>query len=155
MRRLISCIPLVTLPLLLRTFPCLASDPADIGRVKTANGPAFILRQSQQMPATVGMKLAVSDVLKTGSGGSLGITMRDNSMLSIGPNSRLELSSFEFDPHEKKTGFVCSITSGTMVYTSGLIARLNRDAVKIKTPVAVAGVKGTTLGISVEGGGNE
>ena len=155
MRRFVSCVTLAGLLLLLQAITCLAGNPADIARIKTVSGPAFVLRQSQQLPATIGMKLAVSDVLKTGAGGSLGITMRDNSMLSIGPNTRMELSSFEFDPYEKKNGFVGSISKGTMVYTSGLIARLNRDAVRIKTPVAVAGVKGTTLGISVEGGDNE
>ena len=64
------------------TVPSLA---ADIGRVKVAKGQVTIEREGSSQPAVVGMRVQASDTLRTGSDGSLGITMDDDSLLSTGP----------------------------------------------------------------------
>src|SRR4051812_22820364 len=71
---------------------------ADVGQIKVAAGQVFVDRKGQSLPGRVGMPLENDDVVRTGVDGSVGITMRDNSLLSAGPNSILSLERFEFDP---------------------------------------------------------
>ena len=84
---------LTTLLLLGLAAPALA----DIGQIKTRKGQVTVQRQGQELPAEIGMRLEAADTLKTGADGAVGITMRDNSLLSAGPNSILSLDRFEFD----------------------------------------------------------
>src|ERR1017187_7372976 len=71
---------------------------ADVGQIKVAKGQVSVDRMGKSLPAQVGMLLEPADVVKTGADGSVGITMRDNSLLSAGPNSILSLDRFELDP---------------------------------------------------------
>ncbi len=82
-----------------------ATESAYIGSVKTVSGSCFVIRQSETMPAVVGLRLVRQDILQTGKNSYMGIILRDNSLLSIGAETKLELSSFDFDPNEKKLGF--------------------------------------------------
>ena len=109
------------------------------------------MRGGQSIPAQIGLKLKEMDVITTEDNASLGIILRDNSVVSIGPSSRLELSEFVFKPAEKKLSFVSKMFKGTAVYLTGLIAKLNSNSMKVVTPTAIAGVRGTRFAISVEG----
>jgi hypothetical protein len=60
------------------------------------------------------------------------------------------LSSFDFDPIEKKLGFTGRLIRGTLVYLTGIMTKLNTDSVKIITPMAVVGVRGTKIAIKAE-----
>lgn len=144
--------------LFLLTYNCATVFGADsdaVGRLKTINGPVYILRGSEQTAASLDMRIFRNDILLTGKQGSTGIVFNDNSTLSLGPDTKFQLASYEFNALEKKACFVGRIRRGTMVYLSGLIARMNAEATRFETPAAVAGVRGTKLAIKVEGGDNE
>lgn len=130
-----------------------AGEP--VGRIKTAVSPAHISRGPEKIAAKPGLVIIKSDTLVTGKQGSLGIVFNDNSTLALGSNSIFNLTHYEFNVLDKKVGFVGKISRGSMVYLSGLIAKMNADAVRFETPAAVAGIKGTKLGIMVEGDDNE
>lgn len=152
MNRNYLCLQLL---LLLSCSSVFAADSDAVGRIKTVSGSADIIRESKSVAATLGMKIAKSDTLQTGKQGSMGIVFNDNSTLSLGSDTKFHLSQYEFNVLEKKVGFVGKIRRGSMVYLSGLIAKMNADATRFETPVAVAGVRGTKLAIMVEGGDNE
>lgn len=144
--------------LLLLVVTCASASAADsdaVGRVKTVHGPAYVVRGSETVSAIKGLKVMKSDTLLTGKQGSIGIVFNDNSLLSLGSDTRFLLSSYEFNVLEKKASFVGRILRGSMIYLSGLIAKMNSEAARFETPVAVAGVRGTKLAIRVEGGDNE
>jgi hypothetical protein len=132
-----------------------ADELVEIARIKTASASATVIRNFQKLVATPNLKLAEGDVLRTGPDGTLSIIMRDNGLVSIGPNTSFTLQKYDFEVSDKKIGFIGRLAKGTMVYTSGLIAKLDHKAVKIQTPNAICGVRGTTIGISVEGDANE
>ncbi len=127
-----------------------AAESAYIGSVKNVSGSCFVIRQSETMPAVVGLRLIRQDILQTGKNSYMGIILRDNSLLSIGSETRLELSSFDFDPNEKKLGFTSRLIRGTLVYLTGIMTKLNKDSVKFVTPTAVVGVRGTKIAIKAE-----
>jgi hypothetical protein len=101
------------------------------------------------MPVQVGMQLAAADVVRTGADGSVGITMRDNSLLSAGPNSVLSLDRFEFDPTTYQGRFDSGLQRGTLAVVSGRIAQQSPQAMTVRTPSAVLGVRGTDFVVSV------
>ena len=71
-------------------------------------------RKGQALPGEVGMRLEAADTLKTGADGAVGITMRDNSLLSAGPNSILSLERFDFDATTSQGRFDAQLQRGTL-----------------------------------------
>jgi hypothetical protein len=121
---------------------------ADIGQVKTRKGQVSVERKGQLLPAEVGMALEASDTLKTGPDGAVGITMRDNSLLSAGPNSILSLERFEFDAATSQGRFDAQLQRGTLAVVSGRIAKQSPQAMTVRTPSAQLGVRGTEFVVS-------
>ncbi len=118
--------------------------PAQVaGYVKTASGQASIVTAGRAQPAQPGTPVSVGDVVRTGADGSLGITLKDNTMLSFGPSTSFTLDDFLFAPAQGGLQLGGSIGAGTLQYVSGAIARLKPEAVKIKTPTGIIGVRGT------------
>jgi len=133
--------------LLLAAAAASASD--DVGQIKVAKGQVMVDRSGKSLPAEVGMTLAAADVVKTGTDGSVGITMRDSSRLSAGPNSVLSLDHFEFDPTTHEGRFDTGLQRGTLAVASGRIAKQSPQAMTVRTPSAVLGVRGTDFVVSV------
>ena len=120
-----------------------------IGVVRTASGDATVTRGEKTDPAVPGLKLKVGDTLGTGRNGSLGVILRDDSTLSIGPGSRLVLRSFLFSPSEDTFDLVARITRGTMAYLSGMIGKLAPEKARFETPTATIGIRGTRFALKV------
>lgn len=80
----------------------------------------------------------------------MGIMLEDDTLLSMGPDSRLELKDFAFAPQEEKLAVVIRLLKGSFAYMSGVIARLAPGKVRIETPDAVIAVYGTRFLVKVE-----
>ena len=123
---------------------------ADVGQIKVATGQVFVERKGQSLPGRVGLVLEADDVLRTGADGSVGVTMKDNSLLSAGPNSIVSLDRFEFDPTTNDGRFDARLQRGTLAVVSGRIAKKAPQAMTVRTPSAVLGVRGTEFVVSVD-----
>jgi len=119
------------------------ANAQEAGHVKVSRGAVQIERGGQKLPAPVGAVVQAGDVVTTGADGSVGITFLDNSLLSAGPNSVLAIDRFAFDPTTHQGAFESSLQKGTLAVVSGKLAKASPDAVKVKTPAAVLGVRGT------------
>ena len=126
-----------------------AQEPAAAGRIKVASGDAFILRADAVLPATVGQIVLGSDGLRTGADGRLGITLKDDTRVSLGPSSEVRLESFLYEPDAGRLGLALRFVRGVTAYVSGRIAKLSPDSIRLETPAAIVGVRGTTLTIRV------
>jgi hypothetical protein len=115
----------------------------EAGHVKVSRGSVQIERGGQKLPAAVGAAVQAGDVVSTGADGSVGITFLDNSLLSAGPNSVLAIDRFVFDSTTHQGGFESSLQKGTLAVVSGKLAKASPEAMKVKTPAAVLGVRGT------------
>lgn len=123
---------------------------AEIGQIKNITGQVFLMRNNAQQPAKAGDLVESADVLTTGANGSVGITLIDNSRLSAGPNSRIELKQFRFNPTTQEGESVTEVKRGTLAIVSGQIAKRSPDAMKVQTPTTILGVRGTTFAVKVE-----
>ena len=126
------------------TAPIQGEDRA-AGRVKVASGTAWVIRGSDVVPASVGQVVFGSDILRTGSDGRLGVTLDDSTRISLGADTELRVERFDFSPAEGRLSLVVEIARGLVAYVSGQIAKLAPDAVRLETPAATVGVRGTTL----------
>ncbi len=126
----------------------LAAD--SIGLVKTSSGAVSINRDGQKVDAAAGAKLYQSDQVVTGNDGAVGMTFIDNSRLSLGANSALALERFRFNTTTHEGEFISSVQKGTLAAVSGKIAKQTPEAMKVRTPSAILGVRGTKFLVSVE-----
>jgi hypothetical protein len=140
----------ITIALALFCGWAVAANAADRGQVKIAKGQVTIERQGTTMPATVGARLQVADTVRTGADGSVGITMDDDSLLSAGPNSALSLDRYAFDSTTNQGRLDTSLNKGTLSVISGRIAKQSPDAMTVRTPTAILGVRGTEFVVSAE-----
>jgi len=129
---------------------CSLASAADIGQVKVVRGQVDVERNGRTMPAKVGMRLETADVVKTGADGAIGITMADNSLLSTGPNSILALDRFDYDPTTNQGRFDAALQKGSLSVISGRMAKQSPDAMTVRTPSAILGVRGTEFVVSAE-----
>ncbi len=132
-------------------FPilCNASD-APVGSVNRLKGTASIIRQTRVIPAQIGEKIYMMDSLKTGRDGSMGVIFKDDTLLSIGPESEIIISEFLFSPAEGKLSIVTRLLKGTAIYLTGIIGKLSPESVRFETPVANIGIRGTKFAVKIE-----
>jgi hypothetical protein len=130
--------------------PVLAQQPTPAGRIKIVSGSAFVMRGSGLIPAQAGQVVFEADGLKTGADGHMGVTLKDDTRVSLGPSSEVRVEHFVYAPANGSLGLVLKIMRGAVAYVSGQIAKLSPDSVRLETPAAIVGVRGTSLAIHVE-----
>ena len=122
---------------------------SSIGEVRTVKD-ARITRSGLELAALVGAPLEEKDTLVTGHAGSIGFVLNDNSVITLGPDSRMTLSEFQFEPQEGKASLIGDVLSGTMEYISGKISKISKDAAKFRTPYTTVAARGTRLLVRVK-----
>jgi hypothetical protein len=130
--------------------PVFAQDATPAGRVKLVSGSAFIVRGAASIPAQPGQVVYEADGIKTGPDGSIGLTLKDDTRLSLGPSSEVRLEKFLYAPGTGGLGMVLKFVHGVAAYVSGRMAKLAPDSIRLETPAAIVGVRGTSLAIRVE-----
>jgi len=131
-------------------FPVRAEEPAPIGFVKTVSGSATVTHGASAAAAALGAPVYENDWVETGADGELGITFRDNTRISLGPNSRMQLTQFVFQPAAEQYGFILRLAYGTLECISGLTAKLAPDAMSIETPGFTVAARGTRFLVRAE-----
>lgn len=122
---------------------------AEIGRVKSNVGAASVSRGGRPVAVAPGVQLEPGDVLITGRDGRLGVTFVDGTRFAVGPNSRVTLTEFQFDRTRQSGSFVTSVDRGSLGVVSGSIAKSRRDAMRVRTPTSMLGVRGTRFVVDV------
>src|SRR5262245_8873838 len=140
----------VALPLLRAAASSAFAQIQAAGRVKIATGAVSIVRQGSPIAARVGDLVWEGDTLRTGADGQLGVTLKDDSRISLGPNSEARLDRFLFAPATQGVGFGLTVLRGLLAYISGRIAKLSPNSVRLETPSAILGVRGTEMVIRVD-----
>jgi len=125
------------------------AETEEIGQIKTLKGDVIILRSGAEQAAQPGDVLHKADVVQTGADSSVGITFIDGSRFAAGPQTRLALKRFRFNPTTQDGEFSAEMKQGTLTVVSGHIAKQSPDAMKIVTPTTILGFRGTTVAIEV------
>jgi len=134
---------------MLSAAPVAAEQAVPAGHIKIATGAAYIVRQNTTIPAKPGDAVFPTDTLRTQANGVLGVTLADDTRVSLGPDSEMRLERYVFAPAEGAMGMVLNFVKGVAAYVSGRMAKLAPDAFRLETPAAIVGVRGTTVAIKV------
>ena len=136
--------------LVLAASPVYAEETTGAGRVKVASGEAFVVRDGRAIPVTLGQVVMEADVLRTGADGRLGVILNDDTRVSLGPSSEMRVDRFAYASADGGLRLVLQFVRGVAAYVSGRIAKLSPDSIRLETPAAIVGVRGTTLAIRVD-----
>jgi len=135
---------------------CALSAPVsaaqEAGVIKIVKGDVAVERSGERSAGMPGMRVQAGDRVVTGRDGQVGITLRDNTLLSAGPNSSLALDEFAFDSTTHAGAIDASVQRGTVAVVSGKIAKQSPESVRFRTPNAILGVRGTSFVIDAGAG---
>lgn len=127
--------------------PAFSADSA--GTIKRVTGIVEVERGAEKITATPGMQLFADDKVRTGADGAVGITLRDETLLSAGANSLLSLDKFEFDQTTHEGAMQTSLKRGKLAVATGKLAKTSPKTVKFRTPNSILGVRGTEFVVEV------
>jgi len=123
--------------------PVAQADTARIGTFKQVQGDAWIGADAARRAAQPGAGVAVADRLSTGPQGAATLTLKDGTVLTMGPDSVMDLRQFQFDTTTQQGNFLLDLLRGSVRVVTGLLAKVNPDLFKVQTPTSVVGVRGT------------
>ena len=138
-------------------------ESSPIGKVVTTSGSVTIEHASAvivqaNLPGASGVgqtKLGdlvyKADVVQTGADGKVGITFTDGTAFNLSSNARMVLNEFVYDPNGKSNSTLFSLTKGTFTFVAGKVAKTGD--MKIDTPVATMGIRGTTPHVEISDDG--
>ena len=113
------------------------------GTFKTVNGEVTVVRGNVRSAAVVGGALMAADRVLTGVKSAAALTLKDGTVLAMGPESSVDISSFQFDPTTQDGNLLVNLARGSLRVVTGLIAKVKPEQVKVTTPTTVIGVRGT------------
>jgi len=125
------------------------AEEKSVGIVKLVYGTATVTRGGSELPATRGMKLLEQDVLKTAADGTLGVILKDDTLVSLGPGATVTIARFAFAPEREELELNLRVTSGKVIVRDGKIAKISPKAVRMETPSMIIGVRGTSFAMAV------
>lgn len=126
------------------------ADEEPIGYVKTVTGDASITTAGKKIKAETGSAIHQGSMLQTGAKSSMGVTFKDETVMSFGPETRFTVDEYLYSPSQGKLKIGSKLTKGSLNYVSGVIAKLRPDAVTVTTPSGTIGVRGTQFLLKVE-----
>jgi len=116
-----------------------------VGGLRKVSGSGTIIRDGRQIIAKDGIRVKMGDKLITGANGSMGVIFTDNTRISLGADSEININEYVFQPAKGRFSFLTELIQGTASYISGTIGKLSPKSVKFKTPTAVVGIRGTSF----------
>jgi hypothetical protein len=129
-----------------------AQSPAPVGSVATVSGNVSDFRNGAAVTnLKAGDAIYKGDLLQTDEKGSLAVTFDDDTTFKLGPSSTLEVSDFLFEEGGTKNSALFNVVRGSTAFVASLVAKTGD--MKIATPTATLGIRGTTGLVDVPTGG--
>ena len=145
--RVINFIILCSL-LILTTLP--ARSNTSIGDVTLSKGNSVIEREDkEEIKVEKNLDVFSYDTVKTGKG-QVAIEFVDDTRVDVTQHSKLIIDEFVYDPNTKTGKLSLKAGLGTIRYASGQIAKNSPTSIKIQTPTATIGVRGTDFSMTVD-----
>lgn len=128
-----------------------AAEPGLAGMVKRVSGSVSLERGDSRLPVSAGTLLRAGDRIVTGSPGGVGIVLADDTLVTAGPGSHVELAEVKFDSTTHEGNIVVRLLKGMLHFVTGLVGKQKPENVRIETPTAVMGVRGTEFIVQTAG----
>ncbi len=120
-----------------------ASTP--IGAVEKLQASAEASQGDEARSLEANAPVFFRDRLHTGRGARLEARLADDTVLTLGANTRLTIDEFVYKPGEPGSKLAMAVTGGAFLFVGGKIEGPSGGNVAIRTPVGTLGVRGTTV----------
>jgi hypothetical protein len=133
------------------------SDAAPIGKVESVTGTATIEHTGEviaraslstgEIPAKQGDPVYRGDIVRTGAPGNLALVFVDGTTFKLETNARMELNEFVYDPKGSSNSTLFNLQKGAFTFLAGATAK--NGNMRIETPVATMGIRGTAPHVEI------
>lgn len=133
--------------------PAADAQPAavePIGNVATVTGIATVIRDKNSYPLRVRDDIYLNDIVQTSSNSSLGITFNDATTFNLSASARITIDDYVYEDGGKQNAAIFDVGKGTVAFVAAAVAKTGN--MKITTPTATLGIRGTTGVIDVPEG---
>ncbi|MBR0855145.1 FecR domain-containing protein [Bradyrhizobium liaoningense] len=133
--------------------PATDAQPAavePIGNVATVTGIATVIRDKNSYPLRVRDDIYLNDVVQTSSNSALGITFNDATTFNLSASARITIDNYVYEEGGKQNSAIVDIGKGTVAFVAAAVAKTGD--MKITTPTATLGIRGTTGVVDVPEG---
>ncbi|NQV55428.1 MAG: FecR domain-containing protein, partial [Rhodospirillales bacterium] len=130
------------------------TDAQPIGQVESISGTVVAIRANGvRVELQAGDPVFQGDVLQSSADGSVGVVLADETTFSMAQNGRMVLDEMVYDPGTQEGSISMSVLQGVFTFVSGQVAKVDPDAMTLKTPVATIGIRGTQVGLNLSPNG--
>jgi len=131
------------------SLPVAAADD-HVALFKSVSGQVTITQGNATRDAAGGVRLGVSDRVVAAPGATAAIVFKDGTLLTLGGGADILVRDYVFEPKAGKYAFSLYMAKGSAIYESGKIGKLAPESVKVDTPKATIGVRGTRFLIEAD-----
>jgi len=121
-----------------------AQAPVDepIGNVATLAGSASVIRNSVTTPLKLKDDIFFNDTVQTSANSKLGITFNDATTFNLSASSKMTIDNYVYEEGGSQNAGIFDIAKGTVAFVAAAVAKTGD--MKITTPTATLGIRGTT-----------
>ena len=114
--------------------------------------PYMLLDDGTRVPIHPGSAIYFNTRIVTGEGGHMQITLLDDSLFTLGPDSNMVLDEFVYDPNTSIGKLTANFAKGTFRFVTGKMRHTQPDNARVKLPVGDLGIRGTDFEVKYEPG---
>ncbi|MEC9290780.1 MAG: FecR domain-containing protein [Pseudomonadota bacterium] len=137
----------------LLTICAISAEAAEkaIGSVSAISGEAYAINEDgSRVDLALKSPIFQNQTVVTGQDGKVQIIFIDNSIFTISANTELLIDEYVYNADTQQGKSIMNATKGVFKFVTGKIAKNNREEVKVKTPFATIGVRGSGGIIAVD-----
>ncbi len=113
-----------------------------VGNVATVTGKASVIRNDQTTPLKVKDDIYLNDIVQTGANSALGITFIDATTFNLKASTKITIDNYVYEDGGKSNAAIFDVAKGTAAFVAASVAKTGD--MKITTPTATLGIRGTT-----------
>jgi hypothetical protein len=126
------------------------SPSAAAGIVKIVTGDVRVVDAQGERVLKSGDAVHANARLIAGKQSSASLVLRDGTTLVLSENSQFVVEKFAFEATTQNGNMLINLLQGSMRMLTGLIAKINPDAIQVKTKTLSVGIRGTDFIVDTE-----
>ncbi len=128
---------------------CASAQSQRSGTLKAIQGDVRLIQKDVSRDAALAGGVQETDRVMTGRNASTTFTLKDGTVVTMGPNTTLDLVKVRFDPVTQEGTLGLHLLKGVIRVVTGVLGKLHPDQVDVATPTSVVGVRGTDFIVEV------
>jgi hypothetical protein len=121
------------------------AQPMAVGAADKVQAHVDATQAGQTRPLVINSDIYFRDRCHSGERARLQVTLKDGTQLTLGEHATLVVDEFIYDPSRSRAELAISVVKGAFLYVGGLIDKETSANVRIRTPLAAIGIRGTTV----------